>query len=207
MADDPAINPFNSSRVRPGAFPYIFHSGCSGEDLIERLRRNAWRGQILGNHGSGKSALLAALVPLIERAGQQVVLIELRGGQRRLPRPLGVDRSAAAPTTVVIDGCEQLSPWNRWRVKRLCRRCGWGLLATAHQSVGLPPLYHAEATPEMFRQIVAQLLGSRPLQLSESEAADCLAHHKGNLREALFDLYDRYEEALRPSSGSLTAFR
>ena len=53
---------------------------------------NGWWGEILGPHGAGKSALLATLIPAVERAGRRPVLVELHDGQRRLPLDLSCGR-------------------------------------------------------------------------------------------------------------------
>jgi hypothetical protein len=58
--------------------------------------------------------------------------------------------------------------------------------------MGLPPLYHTEATPDIGRAVVTHLLGGRGLP-GEIDYPELLRHHCGNLREALFELYDRWE--------------
>jgi hypothetical protein len=204
--------------------PFVFASGQSAETLVARLRDAGWWGEILGPHGTGKSVLLATLMPAIERAGRRPVLIELHDGQRRLPSVLRradipvchpvcpgsespEDRQeclsscgAEPPTLLIVDGCEQLTRWNRWRMKRLCRRRGWGLLVTAHASVGLPELCRTAATPELAETIIERLMAGRTRPFSAAEVTDCFARHRGNLREMLFELYDLYEQR-RPSSG------
>ena len=61
-------NPFSSRYVRPGAIPFFFPEDCRVELLLSRLEENGWQGEILGRHGSGKSALLAHLIPGIHQA-------------------------------------------------------------------------------------------------------------------------------------------
>ena len=198
-------NPFCTRRVRPGAIPFLFPPGEDAEMLVERLQRNGWRGEIIGAHGSGKSALLATLIPAIQRAGRHAALVELHDGQRRLPRDcpnfrvgengaVPLDAAFSAPLVLVVDGYEQLSRWRRFLLKRRCRRRGWGLLATAHNSVGLPELCRTAATPAVAEQIVGRLLIGQASPFAPSELAECLARRGGNLRETLFDLYDLYEQ-------------
>ena len=50
-------NPFSTRFIRPGAIEYLFAPGQTADSLIDRLRHNQWRGQIIGPHGSGKSTL------------------------------------------------------------------------------------------------------------------------------------------------------
>jgi hypothetical protein len=194
MRDERPENPFCTRRIRPGAIPFLFPAGQDAETLVEQLRQNGWWGEIVGDHGSGKSALLATLIPAVERVGQRVTLIELHDGQRRLPLRLDGGRRLRTRQIMVIDGYEQLSRCRRWLLKRLCRRRGWGLVVTAHASVGLPPLWQTATTPELAQRIVDQLTAGQTPPLAPSELAECLARHHGDLRETLFHLYDRYEE-------------
>jgi len=193
-------NPFCTRRVRPGAMPFLFPPGDSAESLVERLRQHGWWGEILGPHGSGKSALLASLLPAIERAGMRTVLIELHDAERRLPLALSGDPRVVPPVVLVVDGYEQLSRWNRLGLKRFCRRRRLGLLVTAHESVGFPELYRTTATLGQAQRIVAVLLGSRQPPFTSEELAACFARRRGDLRETLFELYDLYEQR-QPLSG------
>jgi len=194
MSHETCENPFCTRRIRPGAIPFLFPAGRDAETLVGRLRQNGWWGEIIGGHGSGKSALLATLIPSIERAGRHATLVELHDGQRRLPLDLDRECQPGASMVVIVDGYEQLSRWRRWLLARLCRRRGWGLLVTAHASVGLPPLYQTAATPELAERIVGGLMAGRASPLAARELAECLARHHDDLRETLFDLYDLYEE-------------
>jgi hypothetical protein len=196
------MNPFCTRRIRPGALPFIFPSGQDAELLIDRLRRNEWCGEITGPHGAGKSSLLAVLVPALERVGRRVVLFQLHDGQRRLP-PFAVREprpSSSQPTSIVADGYEQLSRWNRWRFKRLCRKREWGLVVTAHATVGLPELYRLIPTPNVAKQIVDRLLAGQTSPFTAEEVSNCFTRSGGNLREMLFDLYDKYEQQ-HPTAG------
>ena len=185
MLDETPENPFCTRCIRPGAIPFLFPAGQDAETLVERLRQNGWWGEILGVHGSGKSALLAAMIPCIERAGRDALLVELHDGQRRLPFKIDDDFSPGLSTIVIVDGYEQLNRWRRWRLMRLCRRHGSGLLVTAHASVGLPRLHETVATGELAEKIVATLLAGRTLPLAVADLAECLARRHGNLRETL----------------------
>ena len=193
-------NPFCTRWVRPGAIPFLFPSGENAEKLVDRLRQAGWWGEITGPHGSGKSALLAALTPAIERAGQRTVLVVLHDAERRLPVDLRNDPRLRPPVLLMVDGYEQLRRWRRLALKRFCRRRGIGLLVTAHDSVGLPPLYRTVVTLDVAAQIVAQLLGDREPPFAPEEVSERLSRRGGNLRETLFDLYDLFEQR-RPSAG------
>ena len=215
MPNEPSENPFCTSCVRPGAIPFLFPVGLDAATLVRRLQRNGWWGEIVGGHGAGKSALLATLIPEIELAGRSATLVELHDGQRRLPldingdgRPGKGDSPIFAatkigtvpsrlrpPMVLIVNGYEQLSRWRRFLLKRHCRRRGFGLLVTAHTSVGLPELYQAAPTPELAERVVGHLMAGRSPAFTASEPSACFARCNGDMRETLFELYDLYEQS------------
>jgi hypothetical protein len=211
------VNPFCTRRVRPGAMPFFFDADptsgglsqfssdengtvhlssatvVSLSDLLDRLRHNGWRGQIVGPHGSGKSALLAALVPLLEQAGRRALSIVLHDGQRSVPRCVWDTTTLDGSTQVIVDGYEQLARWNRFLLQRFCKRRGMGLLVTAHAPAGLPELFRTSVSLETAQQIVQRLQGDAPL-VTPADVAEQFSRHQGNMREMLFALYDLHEE-------------
>ena len=196
-----ARNPFSARCVRPGAIPYQFPPGRNAAALIRRLRKNGWRGQVIGPHGSGKSALLATLMAAVETAGRQTVLIELHDRERRLPVNLRRMSGLTDETIVIVDGYEQLSRWSRFLLKRFCRRRGLGLVVTAHASVGFPDLFRTTTTLPLAQDIVHRLVGQGPSPVTAQELNRRFALHQGNLREVFFDLYDLYEQT-RPKASA-----
>jgi energy-coupling factor transporter ATP-binding protein EcfA2 len=186
-------NPFATRFIRPGALPFLFPKGASAATLIERLREHGGWGQIIGPHGSGKSTLLATLVPALKNKGLDVRLVQLHEGERQVPREA---LSAVSPgTQLVIDGYEQLSWWSRRRLKAFCRRQKIGLLVTAHEDVGLPPLYQVEPSAAVAQLVVEQLLNGQPAQVSPAQVEAAFQKAEGNIREMLFLLYDTYVAA------------
>lgn len=194
-----ADNPFATRYTRPGALPYLYSEGLSAERLVERLRANHWWGEIIGPHGVGKSTLLASLSPSLEQAGREIHSVTLRDGQRRLPRDFLTQCRRSNRTQIIVDGYEQLSRVRRFLLRRRCRRGGAGLLVTAHRPVGLPPLIDVHASRETLRQLIETLLagdsnaveGKAPP--TDQLLDELLATHGANVREMLFDLYNRYE--------------
>jgi hypothetical protein len=178
---------------------YLFPQGQTAERLLERLEKNGWRGQIVGPHGSGKSALLAALMAALKEAKRPTLLLELHDGQRSLAAEFWATSDPAPETLVIVDGYEQLGLPARWRLKRRCRRGGLGLLVTAHASAGFPDLVRTAAGLETVARIVAQLLGNDAWPISREEIQQRFRLHRGNVRETLFALYDLYEERCRQS--------
>ena len=192
-----ADNPFSTRRVRPGAIAYRLPLGKDVTRLLERLERNGWQGQIVGPHGSGKSALVATLRAALERSGRPTLSIELHDQARRLPMSRRRIGELAPGAVVLVDGYEQLRRFSRFLLKRLCRRKGLGLVVTSHRSVAFPDLFRTTTSLALAREIVDELLAGVLLPLTAEEVNARFAQHRGNLREVLFDLYDLYERRRR----------
>jgi hypothetical protein len=203
----PASNPFSTRHVRPGAIPYFFPADVGVAALVERLQSAGWRGQIIGPHGTGKSTLLATLLPELERAGKIPVVITLHDGTRRVPGNVWqtIHQQVSPNHLLVIDGYEQLGFASRWRLKWHCFRRSVGLLVTTHTSVGLPEVYRTQVNREQAEQVVRHLLRGRDSTVAVNALEQQLAAHDGNLREALFALYDLHERSCSrnrtPASG------
>jgi hypothetical protein len=192
-------NPFSTRCVRPGALPFLFRNGESAQALVLRLREQNWWGEIIGPHGSGKSTLVAALVAELHAAGRETRVHAFHDGVVRFtglsPRAPGLHPAVV----LIIDGYEQLSLWQKYRVRRLCRRAGCGLVTTAHHPAGLPELYRTSMAPDVASAVFAELTRDQPALVTASELQKSLAVRKGNLRDALFDLYDLHEHRRRAS--------
>ncbi|HJT36711.1 MAG TPA: hypothetical protein VJ783_32110 [Pirellulales bacterium] len=189
-------NPFATRFVRPGALAYRFGTGDSAERLVERLRASGWWGQIIGPHGSGKSTLLASLRPALAEAGRMTFAIALHQHERRL-RPTDQLDGLGPDSQLIVDGYEQLRRWARWRLAHRCRRVGCGLLVTAHEDVGLPTVALVEPSLETLRHVVGQLTSEGDSTIGDDVVSAAWQRCRGNLREALFDLYDLYESRRR----------
>lgn len=187
------MNPFSTRYVRPGALPFQFRPGESVERLAAALATQGWRGQIVGTHGTGKSTLLATLLPCLEQGGRSIVKVSLHDGERRLPIDRDQRRALSPSSVLVIDGYEQLSRWSRYKTRLLCRRRRCGLLVTAHCDVGLPLLYRTVGTFEIARRVVGRLATAGD-RIADSDVRRACQAHQGDLREALFCLYDLYEQ-------------
>ena len=186
-------NPFSTRHVRPGAIDYLFPPGTTAESLLARLEGNSWHGQIVGPHGSGKSALLATLIRAVEGSTRHVHLVELHDGQRRMPGNFWRTDRIGPDTLVVVDGYEQLGFLSRSRLRRCCRKRALGLLVTAHMSVGFPDLFRTAPDMATTVRLVEQLV-DQDSPISADEIRERFSTHKGDIRELLFDLYDVHEQ-------------
>jgi molybdopterin-guanine dinucleotide biosynthesis protein len=185
-------NPFATRYIRPGAFCYLFEPGLSAETLVQRLQADGWQGQIVGPHGSGKSTLVAAMVPALEAAGRTIERYAVRTGESLVVSPEAMDRWNAS-TQVIIDGYEQLSWLARRKLRSQVKARQAGLLVTAHADVGLPTIYQTQPTEELARQIVTALLKEKASAITAEDVQAAYAAHQPNLREMLFALYDVYQ--------------
>ena len=88
---------------------------------------------------------------------------------------------ASAETIVIIDGYEQLSFWNKWRIRWLCHRRGSGLLVTTHVGGSLPLLMFTKVDPAT-AEAVFGLLVPGTTTVDRSDLAKALAAHPDDLR-------------------------
>jgi hypothetical protein len=207
MTVAPLRSPFAASRTRPGTLPYIFHTGTL-EELVWQFRKVGKCGQIVGPHGSGKTTLLIALVRHLEAAGDRVHLVRLpardhpgfRDAERQLRRTLRTLENAV----LAVDGWDQLSLRSRILVSLSVRARRVGLLITTHRQVRMPLLIQTTTTLQSAKTVVARLLDQANLDRDcrewveatvSADLPELIKAHRGNLREVLFALYDRFERS------------
>jgi hypothetical protein len=65
---------------------------------------------------------------------------------------------------------------------------------TSHRPDLLPTLHECRTTPELFEAIATELGGEKALQA----ASGLFVRHRGNLRDALRELYDVYANVANP---------
>ena len=189
----PPSNPFATRFTRPGRLAPLDEDGrpLDLDALLDRVTLLDGRGAIEGPHGSGKTNLLTALAARIDERGGDARLVRVRG----TTDAIGVMRGLREPrqeTVLCIDGWERL-PWPAalatrwWAAGRGC-----GLIVTAHRPTGLPLLHRSRPSAVVLARIVEQLPGHGG-RIRPADIADAFARHAGDLREALYDLYDRFE--------------
>ena len=188
-------NPFCSRRIKPGAIPFYFPEGISNQTLVEILCLHSWCGQIIGPHGSGKSTLLASLLPEVEKCGRRIVHLELQDGVRALPLSDEDFASMDEKTQLAIDGYEQLSYWERRKIRRKSEKQKFGVIVLGHEPLEYPPLYQTSRELSTAKLIVSRLLENTIVRIPDSVVEEHFRQNNGNLREMLFSLYDVYEEA------------
>jgi DNA replication protein DnaC len=197
-------NPFSTRFIQPGAIPFYFAEVDFAKELVSRfLQRQPCKMSIVGPHGSGKSSLVAAMIPLLsqelDRFDRPIVHFRVTHGIRQ-SRPTVRELTALASDTVlIIDGYEQLSAIEHFAVLLKCMRTSVSLLATSHHPIGgIKTLWETRMDELIERVVLHHLLESYPPSVfdeaihSEVWKESRLKHHD-NLRESLFDMYDWWE--------------
>ena len=189
-------NPFATCWTRPGALPFHFDDGQSAKQLVAEFTAQQCCGAIVGPHGSGKSTLLETLKPTLREAGFRVHSIALKDRQRRLPADFW-SLSHTPRTIIIVDGYEQLGWFERARLMHFCRRASRGLLVTTHSPTRILTLLCLAPNERLVQRLVGELAAQVSTPITISDIAASHACHGSNVREILFDLYDRHEQMRR----------
>jgi len=183
-------NPFRTERV----LQVRYRLRGNWDELLTRLDRLGRRAAIVGPQGSGKTTLLEDLAPRLRNDGYIVRELRLDAQMPHFEPGFleGFLPSLGTRDVVLFDGAEQLGSLGWDRFERGTRAAA-GLVITAHRSGRLPSLIETSTSPELLRGLVEQILGERSADLRALLPA-LFERHRGNLREALRELYDRYAD-------------
>lgn len=182
----PADNPFASHRIEALDFE---PQGMTWDQIDARLEELRYRACILGQQGSGKTTMLEALAKRLDREGWHVHL-RLHHAQRPAV-PWGSSLLWGRRDMLLLDGADLLDRAQWMALRALSRRWG-GLVVVSHDRVLLPELVTCRTSVELLERLVGQLAPGTPLA---EPATVSHARHCGNIREALREAYDRWQEA------------
>lgn len=190
-------NPFSTRFTRPGSIAPLDASGQPVDlaALVDRLPRPGGCSAITAPHGHGKTSLLIALLDYASAAGRPTALARV-GSPYDAWRVLAVVARTAPHTVVGIDGWDGL--WCAvMPVVRLVAACrGASLLVTTHRPGRLPILARCETSQGLLSAIVDRLPHHGGF-IDAADIDDAFDRHGGNVRESLYDLYDRFERRIR----------
>lgn len=175
------------------ALGYRFPAGLDWARLLERLKELHYRAALVGPEGRGKTTLLEQLGEHLEERGFSLRRATLRRGQRRLPpetrRRLLADLGPR--DVLLLDGAQELGRWAWRRIERRSRAAA-GLVITSHREGLLPTLLHCETSPALLAELAQELAQREPDAVAGVDLDALYRRHGGNVRDALWELYDRW---------------
>jgi len=198
-------NPFSTRYTRPGSIAPLDVTGSpmNLDVLLDRLHGFGGTAAIVGPHGSGKSTLLTHLAAALERQGGRVPRIRLHS-RADVPTAWMAIQRASPGDTVCIDSWECTGRLVGGLLRMVARVTGRHLLVTSHGRAGFPELVECTTSPALLRSIVG-CLPDHELWLGtlvhKADIDRSFANHGGNLRESLYELYDRFEAAASQIQG------
>lgn len=184
-------NPFATCWTAPDALEYDADVGVDPRMVVDRLAANGWRGRLVGPHGAGKTALLAAIREELDRRGRRS--IAWSAPARGTPQ-------AAADAVLLVEGFERLSLVARAVRLLAWRAAGVGFVLTTHPGqwgmrvASVADLRPSERTAaRLFERVVEQ----RETPVDPDDALRAFRRRRGDLRGMWFDLYDLHERRTR----------
>ena len=197
LAYAPRSNPFATRFTRPGILAPLDAVGAplDLDGVLERLVALGGSCSIEGLHGRGKTTALLALANRADHRGLAVAVQRVRS-IRDLVRVCCSLIRLPPGGTLFIDGWESLGWFSCRLVRLLVTLHARHLVVTSHRPSGLPLLMQCRTSPRLLTMLVAHLPDHGPM-IDARDVDDAFDRHGGNLRESLYDLYDRFESRAR----------
>lgn len=187
----PSDNPFRAQRLDMLTFR---PQGLDWPAIEQRLHELDRRAAIVGPEGSGKTTLLRELGARLQTQGYRARWAHLTRDRRQFPRETArqLTHGLGPRDVILFDGASHLAlpHWRRFRWR--ARRAG-GLIITAHAGRRLPRLLWTQTGPRLLAALVEELLEQAGCPHAPAiDTAELCRRHRGNIRAALRELYDRF---------------
>ncbi len=181
-------NPFATCHLE--RIPFQFPPGMGWESLLRRMEELGWCASFVGGHGTGKTTLIEQIAPHLQARGFEPVSFRLQteSSMKEKDRLAEKLREVRKPHFILLDGAEQLST-RQWLSVRAAASNAAGFLITVHRQSRLPVALELESSSKLLKALVESLTGG---VLPDGEAETLFHRHRGNLRECLRELYDRW---------------
>ena len=189
-------NTFRAQSVRhatraAGSHPLPVSRGSDAVAARRALAASGWRGQIVGPHGSGKSSLLATLLPASKRKAAAALIVPARRRAAFARRP---GRTAAPCAGELVSSTAMSS--SAGGGDGACAACARAAGVCWSPRIARSALPQLDRGPTPRRNWPSSIVASccrRTTLIRRTDVARRFARAAGNLREMLFDLYDLYE--------------
>ncbi|MCY2951203.1 MAG: hypothetical protein NTU53_04405 [Planctomycetota bacterium] len=179
-------NPFSMDRVERFRYRPLDRTW---EQIMQTLAELEYRAAIVGPEGSGKSTMLEDLRERLRAIGLHVRCGAVNVNRRRMAKEHWQAMLAElSPRDVILfDGADHLPWWDWMRLRWHARRAGGagGLIIAVHREGMLPTLLKTRTSVQLLAEMVTELLGRH-----EPMVEEVFEKHRGNLREAIREMYD-----------------
>ena len=176
-------NPFATDRVLQIRY---MPQTCTWDELLVRLESMHYRAAIIGADGTGKTTLIEDIRRRLTEQGLSCRSIFVTMDIPVPPGKINEILDGDPFSILLIDGADHLKRFVWHLIKRKINRMNAGLVITSHRPNMLPTLIECSTTPKLLKEIVAGLSGQTDDKLTEN----LYRKHKGNIRDALRELYD-----------------
>ena len=185
-------NPFRTERIESLLTFRPEWIGESWDGILDRWDSLGRFAAIVGPHGSGKTTCLESLSALLRSRGHSVQHLKVhsfRAGDLPRVRPESV---VLLDSVGLCSTASRVYGWTRWgfwgELQHRIKQCA-GLIEVRHQRGFRPVLLRTRTTPGMLGNCIRAVHTSHGL--SDAEVAKLFRRHRGNLRSALRECYDR----------------
>lgn len=159
---------------------------CTWDELLARLESMHYRAAIVGADGTGKTTLIEDIAHRLTEQGLSCRSIFVTMDIPVPPGKINEILDGEGFNVLLIDSADHLKRFVWHLIKRKINRKNAGLVITSHKPHMLPTLIECSTTPKLLKEIVAGLSPQTDDKLLEN----LYRKHKGNIRDALRELYD-----------------